>query len=309
EVLKRNGFNTYGISDNLNIGEKQGFDQGFDRLRTFNYQGAPRVNTILKKWKNDIMNNGKYFLYLHYMDPHAPYHQHEPLTIPLKGKKNISISAYDSEIRYVDHHIEEAFNMFDWDKNTLVIITSDHGEGLWDHGVMGHGYTLYREEIQVPLLMLLPVAKHHKEISTNVSTIDILPTVRELVGLSDSKHDEGMSLVPLIYNEKKKPDERFIFSHLWNIVSETHKKIEFKATIYRQIHFMIRSPLKRELYDLYNDKKERNNRFITNRKSARTLESKFNLFMKKCKKYNPESIYYRLSDEKLERLKSLGYIR
>jgi choline-sulfatase len=307
EVLKRNGFKTYGISDNLNIGKKQGFDQGFDRLRTFNYQGAHHLNALLKKWKNDITTGGKYFLYLHYMDPHAPYHQHEPLDKALKGRKNISLAAYNSEIRYVDRHIKEMYELFGWDKNTLLIITSDHGEGLWDHGFMGHGYSLYREEIQVPLLIGLPDSHQKKTISTNVSTIDILPTVRDLVGLPPSRHDEGVSLVPLIGDEKL--EERFIFSHLWNIVSETHKKIEYKATIYQRIHFILRSPSQRELYDLHNDKKERHNRFHISQKSARILESKFKSFMKSCRKYNPESIYYRLSDEKLEKLKSLGYLR
>ena len=309
EVLKRRGFKTYGISDNLNIGEKQGFDQGFDRLLTFSYRGAPHLNSLLKEWKNEIMTGGKYFLYLHYMDPHAPYHQHEPLAQPLQGKKSISLAAYDSEIRFVDRHIKEIYELFGWEKNTLLIITSDHGEGLWDHGFMGHGYTLYREEIQVPLLIMLPDSKKKQEIRSNVSTIDILPTVRELAGLSASKQDAGVSLVPLIEKKKKKAEARFIFSHLWNIDSKSKRKLEFKSTIYRKIHFIWRSPSGRELFNLNDDKKERRNRFSSRQRSARILESKFRLFLKKSKKYNPESVYHRLSDEKLEQLKSLGYVR
>lgn len=309
EVFKRSGFKTYGISDNLNIGEKQGFDQGFDRLQTFNYRGARHVNNLLKKWKDGITTGGKYFLYLHYMDPHAPYHQHEPPTQTLKGKKEISIAAYDSEIGYVDRHIKEVYDSFGWEENTLLIITSDHGEGLWDHGFMGHGYTLYREEIQVPLLITLPDSREKKVVDRNVSTIDILPTVRELVGLPHSRQDEGENLVPLIRGKKTKTEERFIFSHLWNIDTRSRKKIEFQSTIYRNIHFILRVPSGRELYNLNRDKKERRNRFFSNTKSARVLESRYRDFMKKCKKFNPESVYHRLSNEKLEKLKSLGYLR
>lgn len=309
EVFKKNNYKTFGISDNLNIGKKQGFNQGFDRLQTFNYKGAPEVNKILKKWKKEILENGKYFLYLHYMDPHAPYHHRKPWYKPQVGKKNISLEAYDSEIYYVDQYIREAFQLFNWKENTLVIVTSDHGEGLWDHGIMGHGYTLYREEIQVPLLIYLPEKKIFKRISSNVSTIDILPTVRELVGLTSSKNDEGISLLPYVENKKKKPDKRFVFSYLWKLGTEKGDQIEYKSTIYKRLHFMIKSPAERELYDLFTDKKEENNRINSSRKSARYLESKFNIFMKKCKKFNPESVYYKMSKKNIERLKTLGYVK
>jgi arylsulfatase A-like enzyme len=58
EVMKKNGFRTYGVSDNLNIGIKQGFTQGFDRFETFNYNGAPRVNDVLKS-KPEMDRKGK----------------------------------------------------------------------------------------------------------------------------------------------------------------------------------------------------------------------------------------------------------
>jgi choline-sulfatase len=309
EVMKKNGFRTYGVSDNLNIGIKQGFTQGFDRFETFNYNGAPRVNDVLKKWKPEMDRKGKYFLYLHYMDPHAPYHHRKPLFEPNPDKKKMSISAYDSEIHYVDSHLREIFDLFGWKKNTLIIITADHGEGLWDHGTMGHGFTLYREEFQVPLVIFLAEKRTGKVVPANVSTMDILPTIRELTGLAAAKKDQGVSLVPLIRKPENKVEQRFIFSYLWKLGEEKGSDIEFRSVVYKRLHLMMRFPDKRELYDLLRDSGEKNDRFITNQKSARYLELKFSRFYKKCKKFNPESIYYQLNKEKVDKLKTLGYVR
>jgi len=309
EVLKENGYKTYGISDNLNIGKYQGFTQGFDKFKTFGYKGAPVVNNEVLKWKNEILNSGKYFLFIQYMDPHAPYHRRAPWYRPRKDWKEDRISAYDSEISSVDDHIKKLFNTFKWTDNTLFIVTSDHGEGLWEHGHMGHGVSLYKEEIHVPLLIYFKSEKNKaRKIYTVVSTIDILPTVRELLGLPFSKLDEGKSLVPLIKGRKNKLNNRFIFTYLWKKV---RKEIEFKSTIYRNWHFIISPNNKRRLFDWLENKKEHValNKFKQNLKLAKQMEDKFMFFFKNCRKYNKETINYKLTKDKLKKLKSLGYVQ
>lgn len=305
EVLKNAGYNTFGISDNLNIGKKQGFHQGFDKMETYEYEGAPAVNKLLFKWKEEIEKSDKYFLYLHYMDPHAPYFSRKPWYRPQEGRKNISLESYDSEINYVDQYIREAYETFGWDKNTLVIITSDHGEGLWDHGKMGHGFYLYREEIQVPLIIKFPERYGQKRIETNVTTIDILPTVRDALGLSRSEADSGKSLIPLIKGDKDEFEKRYIFSYLWKKVA---KFIEYKATIYKKLHFIKSVENKKELYNMAIDKKEEKNRFLKAFRTAKLLEEKFEEFFKNSKKFTKKSISYKLTKEKLEKLKTLGYV-
>ncbi len=305
EVLKNAGYKTFGISDNLNIGEKQGFTQGFDKFETYMYQKAPNVNATLKKWKNEITNEGKYFLYIHYMDPHAPYHRREPLYVPKEDRQEDMISAYDSEIHYTDEHLKEMFNLFKWEQNTLLIVTSDHGEGLWDHGRMGHGNSLYREEIQVPLLIYFPGGKVSKRLTPLVSTLDILPTVRDIIGLPRDENDEGMSLIPLIEGKEKEFKERHLFPYLWKKVKV---EIEFRSTLHDKWHFIVRMPKKKELYNLIGDKLETRNHFFKGFKIAAGLERKFNEFLKNCKKYKQKSLDIKLDNEKLEKLKSLGYV-
>jgi len=182
----------------------QGFNRGFDKMVTYEYKGAEKVNENLFAWKEEIEKSKKYFLYLHYMDPHGPYHGREPWYKEPENPKLVPLLAYDSEISYVDSYIRKAYNAFGWDKNTIIVVTADHGEGLWDHGRQGHGFSLYREEIQVPLMIHYPGGAEGKKINPNVSTIDILPTLRDIIGLDKSDSDEGWSLLPLISGKEEK---------------------------------------------------------------------------------------------------------
>jgi arylsulfatase A-like enzyme len=349
EVLKENGFQTYGIADNLNIGKRQGFNQGFDKFMTFMYRDAANVNKTAKGWRKKLQANGKYFLYLHYMEPHAPYHPREPWfnryyrpanhtpdkggpnTAPARGhsktgitgedggyqdgtnpasmaeRRKRRIAAYDSEINFADRHIKELFELFQWDKNTLVIVTADHGEGLWDHGMMAHGKTLFREEIQVPLMVYLPGKKIARRVSTNVGTIDILPTIRDLVGLPKDQVYEGASLVPLIdgSDNVQELEKRNLFAYLW---VKTKEEIHWKSTIYKKWHFIIKMPEFRLLYSLLLDQTEQDNKFTRARAAALELEKRFEDFMKTCKKYKQKSARYKLDKKKTDQLKSLGYV-
>ena len=305
EVLKKQGFQTYGVADNLNIDKRQGFTQGFDEFKTFMYRAAPTVNATVKNWQNRLMTRGNYFLYLHYMEPHAPYHPRKPWYKPEKDRRADRISAYDSEINFADQHIKELFELFKWEKNTLVIITSDHGEGLWDHGKMTHGKSLYREEIQVPLMVYLPGGKVTRRVSTNTSTIDILPTIRDVLGLPPDKNDEGVSLVPLMENRPHDLDNRNLYSYLWVKTSNT---IEWKAAIYKKWHFILHMPNAKFLFSLLQDTKEKNNKFFPAYTTATLLEQRFEHFMKTCKKYKQESADYKLDKKETDKLKSLGYV-
>ncbi len=306
EVLKKAGYSTFAISDNFNIGSKQGFDQGFDKMVTYGYKGAEEVNKTLFSWKDEIEKSKKYFLFIQYMDPHGPYHGRKPWFNEPKNRKLTPLLAYESEISYVDSFIRKAYEKFGWDKNTIVVVTADHGEGLWDHGRQGHGYSLYREEIQVPLMIHFPGGPSGKRINPNVTTIDILPTLRELIGLPKSNSDEGWSLVKLINGEEEKYKNRYIFLYLWKRI-EILKEI--KATVFKKFHFQNKLPRKKELFNLVLDKKEKKNLFLKMFKTAKDMEIQFNKFFSSCKKYDKKSVNYKLNKKRLEKLKTLGYVQ
>lgn len=330
EMMKANGYQTYGAADNLNIDKRQGFTQGFDKFRTFMYRRAPNMNDTVKNWREKMISGGKYFLYLHYMEPHAPYHANAPWFASYGGKlpnqyspeeldaqdkderqverRKNRIAAYDSEINYVDQHIKELYELFQWDKNTVLIITADHGEGLWDHGLMGHGKTLFREEIQVPLLVILPDYPGEKRIPTNASNIDIFPTIRDYLKLNDNTHVEGKSLIPLIENNTQaiqEMEKRDLYSHLW---VDTQEKFEWKSTIYKQWHFLMKYPDSMHLYFIKTDPKEQDNKIAQGMQTAQELNNRFDQFRKTCPKSRQITHSLKLDKKETDKLKSLGYI-
>ena len=304
EFLKKYGYLTFGVADNVNIHKKEGFHQGFDILETYNYKQAEhtykRVKALSKKYFKK-----KYFLYIHFMDTHAPYFRREPWYIDRGNDRyNITISSYDSEISYVDKYISKLYKELGWDKNTLLFITSDHGEQFWEHGKMGHGWSVYRQEIQVPLLIHFP-DKKSKRIKVNVSTIDILPTIRDYLGIYLSKVYSGVSLLNIIKDENKYKN-RVLFSHLYKILRTI---TEYRSIIYKNYQLVWKLPKKRSLYNIKFDKIEKNN--IINQVEKRLVSfliNKFVNFYKTCKKYKGVESSYKLTKEKIKKLKSLGYV-
>lgn len=151
------------------------------------------------------------FMWIHYLDPHQPY---EPPTeylpdenppkamgkrfmvanvmkVPLEqtpgvAQRNWVRSLYDAEVRYVDSNIGRFVNTLKelgiYDES-LIILTSDHGEEFWEHGRFEHGHSLYDELVGVPLLIKPPMFAGHKRCDEVVSNGSIMPTVAELCGI------------------------------------------------------------------------------------------------------------------------------
>lgn len=310
EILKTRGYATYGIADNINISKNQGFTQGFDQFKTFSYKRARRVNKILKDWKDKILNNKKYFLYIHYMDPHMPYRTKEK-EVKSHVKESESLSEYDLEIAYVDAHLKELYSIFNWEKNTLLLITSDHGEGFGEHGTFGHALTLYREEINVPLMIKLPNSGTAARIKGNHSTLDILPTICDFIGLPRFRDHQGISLMPYIKKNDLDITDRNIYSHLFCHMGKDKKNwgIDWKAVIHENWHYIYKTPIKKEeMYDLNSDKLETENLSIKNKIISRKLKTELMNFLQNCKKYKEQEVYLFLKQKRNQDLKTLGYL-
>ena len=134
------------------------------------YQDAATVTRVADDWLTRHKDS-RFFLLLHYMDPHDPYFPH-----PYTGEAIARVESdnpdpalakhmrelYDGEIRFTDEHIGEVEAKLRelglWD-DTLIVITADHGEEFHEHGGWWHGTTLYEEQIHVPLLVKWPKGK------------------------------------------------------------------------------------------------------------------------------------------------------
>ncbi|HJW94117.1 MAG TPA: sulfatase-like hydrolase/transferase, partial [Thermoanaerobaculia bacterium] len=189
-------------------------------------------------------------------EPHTPYEPPEPFKSRYK-------SAYDGEIASADSIVGDFFSYLKdqglYDKS-LIILLSDHGEGLGDHKETEHGIFLYREALQVPLMMKLPgQAMKGVSIATPVELSDVFPTILAMCGAGQAGYAAGsaaphsVSLLDVIdgrtahrqiYSETLFPKFHYGWSDLHSLIDDNHHYIQAPRP---------------ELYDLAGDSAEKNN--------------------------------------------------
>jgi arylsulfatase A-like enzyme/tetratricopeptide (TPR) repeat protein len=253
-ALKERGYTTGGFVSAYVLREQTGFSQGFDHYDDELPPASPTLplgqvqrpgpDTVAaaSRWI-DGRASAKFFLFVHIYEPHRPYAPPAPFN---------SGNAYDGEVDYSDtiigrllDHLRER-GLYD---SATIALFSDHGEGLGDHGEDEHGIFLYRETIQVPLVVKLPGGRGgNRRVATPVQLIDLYSTVLDVTG-DVPPGQRGRSLMPLlentggiaeagIYSESLTPRYHFGWSELYALTDERYR--------------LIRAP-KDELFDVTQD--------------------------------------------------------
>jgi arylsulfatase A-like enzyme/Tfp pilus assembly protein PilF len=152
------------------------------------------------------MEDEPFFLFLHYFDPHSPYDPPPPFSriepSVFIGSQEYLNQLYDGEVAYLDLHIGRLIRGLRERgllSNTLIVLTSDHGEGLGGHGEMTHAYYVYEGTLRVPLIYSMPGRLPEGMVSQDLARLtDVLPTILDLLGLESRHHPEieGTSLYP-----------------------------------------------------------------------------------------------------------------
>lgn len=224
EMMKAAGYRTFCLADNQNICERVGFSRGFDHFVSYSYRGGAELTQEALDWKDELRGgDSPYFLYMQYMDPHKPYHVQEPY-YQVEGtvaKGYVKPAArYDSELRYTDELLKNLFEELEIGPNTLVIVTADHGEEFGDHGQTGHDQGLHEELVHVPFFIVGRNAAGELDfepgrVSRHVSTLDVMPTLRELLDRPAAEFAEGFSVADALRGARTEPKgaERPVFSH------------------------------------------------------------------------------------------------
>ena len=196
-LLSEQGYQTGAVVGGPWMKRIFGLDRGFE---TYDEEGIGDVNGRLA---SEVTTAGleflettesPFFLFLNYFDPHGPYEAPAPFGGSFGQEPS---DRYDEEILYMDHHIgrllgEMKKGLFE---DNLILVTADHGELLGEHGEMGHGASLFEEEIRVPFLVKYPGDEVEPGRSGEpVHHVDVLPLVLERLGLSPS----GRSRHPLL---------------------------------------------------------------------------------------------------------------
>lgn len=198
-------------------------------------------------------NDQPFFLWLHFMAPHAPYLAHDD-----QARGGSDEARYDSELRYVDAQIEKllagltAQGAMD---NTIVILHGDHGEEFRDHGGQYHATTLYQEQVRVPLAIAVPERVRSSltaRVDSPVSLLDITPTVVDLLGIETRAELMGRSLAGPMLGRPQ--DARTIFLQCNRFSDELRGAVDWPWKLIED-----RTAGTLELYELQADPFERNN--------------------------------------------------
>jgi len=305
-LLARDGYATAGFISAYVLRRETGIAQGFasydDALPATSPEKATgevqrdgaQTLAAAEAWLAG-RSDSKWFLFLHLYEPHSPYE-------PPDRFKRFS-DPYDGEIAYADEIvgrlIETLKRRDDYDR-ALIVLLSDHGEGLGDHGEMEHGIFLYSETTRVPLVVRLPGAKHAgRRVTQPVQHIDLLPTILEELGATGLAGLRGRSLVPVfggaavadagLYAEALYPRYHFGWSELYALTDARYR--------------FIRAP-KDELYDIAEDRGERRN-VAAERESTRVaMRQALERLMAGASIDAPAQV----SSEAREQLKALGYV-
>src|SRR5262249_3970778 len=302
QMLRDRGFATAGIVSAYVLRKETGISQGFDyfdgemptasateAIGQVQRDGA-QSEALAEKWLAGV-GTSRAFLFLHLYEPHKPYAPPERFS---------DYSPYDGEIAYADEIVGKLMKYLKshqlYDRSTIVLV-SDHGEGLGDHGEQEHGLFVYDEAIHVPLIVKQESnAGAGRRVADVVQHIDIVPTILDFVKAPAAGQLRGRSLKPLldgadhlppapVYSEALYARYHFGWSELTALTDGRYRYIK-------------------ELCDLERDGKERTNIAEERAPLSQAMRAALDRVAAGATIQAPAEI----SAEARERLQALGYV-
>lgn len=335
EALKLKGYFNIAIVDNANLSKKFNFDQGFDRyIEAWNEISAKEESTpyLTRQVLKFLGENRQspFFLWVHYVETHNPYlppaefvesrpqgrliKNIEPKTIAGNFKylqdnstEGFFIAQYDGAVKYIDAEFQKILDVIKqrgYDKNSIILLSSDHGEELGEHNYFfNHGPLTFNSSIRVPLIISIP-GVDSRRIRYPVSLMDIYPTLLDKVGLVPPYEIQGRNLL-----EKSKDRFLLIRGHPGS-----------RAVVYGKFHLIrIEEPLAKELglaedyfFDLWKDPGEKDNIIQSEKTRQRLMDERYLEFFNRYRSYGEFDALEKqppLSKKELEQLRTLGYIQ
>jgi arylsulfatase A-like enzyme/Flp pilus assembly protein TadD len=311
-VLKERGYATGAVIGSAVLDSRFGLNRGFDfyydhfdfsRLQESNLDAMERPGNVVADVTLDWLSKNyqkKFFLWMHLYDPHYPYHPPAPYSDEYKDRP------YDGEIAFADAQVGRVIrflkekNLY---RNTLIVLSGDHGESLGEHGEKTHGFFIYNATLHVPLIFHLPDSKLGKTVADLVSLADLMPTVLQLLKTVIPAQVQGRTLLPLMA-PKKQDKSRSLYAETF--LPRLHFNwSELRGVETENYHF-IDAP-KPELYDLAKDPAETQNLFPQKKAVAEELRSRLAELIRQYSAGQELSEKTGLDPALMERLKSLGY--
>ncbi|MFQ6082760.1 MAG: sulfatase [Methanosarcinales archaeon] len=286
------------------------------------YTRANYVNNILfpllDKYKKENL-----FVFINYLDPHDPYFPKNSITkysryslkngfvrnlkhwqrpnLNEKQWENLQ-DLYNQELLYLDKYLGKLFNRLKrlnlWD-DTIIIITSDHGELLGEKGLLGHAIALYENEIKIPMMIRYPkMFPQNYVVEDLIQTVDIVPTILETLNIKIPDGIHGKSLLSVLKETDEIKKRRFAFSLQFSYRSIRDKNWKYFRNLENGIE---------ELYNIKNDPNELNDIAGDKQDILSQLSKTLNVYIQKYEEGQLKSTSN--NDERRELLRSLGYIK
>jgi choline-sulfatase len=318
EVFKSRGYSTAAFVSSFVLNSMWGLSRGFDFYDdAINPQDAKsEMQPSLERRASETIDravrwldgqrSGRFFVWLHLYDPHAPYSPPEPF------QSRFRAHPYDGEVAYTDEQLGRFMTFLDRHglyASSLIVLASDHGEGLGEHGEQQHGLFIYNSTVRVPLILKPPAdfKPSQGSISQVVNTVDIAPTLTQFCRFpsKDSASFQGRSLLPLLessspgaprqgYSESLYPRSSFGWHSLHGVETERYHYIEVP---------------REELYDLEQDPDETRNLLAQKPALAGSLREDLRALVARYGRPAERGQAAAVVDlEKLRALRSLGYV-
>ncbi len=264
--LSRHGWTTAAVTEDAFVGAPYGFPRGFDRYRELKQTVAagnevspgmitptgygPRTFRTAEHWLED---NGErlFFLFVHTYQMHGPRRPEAPWRdlfpsslAPGQTQRSPEfhdLGRYDALVRQVDSLVGGLLDTVASQglaRETIVVVTSDHGEAFFEHGTAGHGHFVWEEETRVPLLFYAPGLLPPRVVAEPVGLVDLVPTVLDLVGLPVPAGLDGRSLAGALEHGSPLPLDRALYVEpapgafravrdaRWKIVRDAESKVD-----------------------------------------------------------------------------------
>ncbi|MBN1272684.1 MAG: sulfatase [Candidatus Aminicenantes bacterium] len=355
EAFRNRKYTTAGFHANPIISSRHNFQQGFETYQELPLNECDKIADTFLGWLSEHKNK-TFFAYLHFMDNHLPYDPPEEIlgilepegTLSSMTGRNIAftmrmmtviglsaedrqhlINLYDAELIDFDRQFQkilasvERYGIAD---NTIIVLTADHGEELWDHGGFEHGHSVYNELLHVPMIIKGPQLPA-KRISPFVQMLDVFPSLMALTGkpippglrgkdftgllLDDKNNDRDIIAEATLYDVQKNA----LIKNGWKLIHNTG--IFFEDTFLSlgdMTSFFSPEPEESyELYDLRTDFQEKNNLILKQPDIVRILKNRFQLILSPLYHHSVQKKEKKSEDKirekKLKDLKSLGYIK
>jgi arylsulfatase A-like enzyme/tetratricopeptide (TPR) repeat protein len=318
EVLSREGYQTGAFIGAFVLDGRWGLNQGFgdyddqfdlSRFKHLDLAAVQRpgdqVMDAALRWLEGH-KGGPFFAWVHLYDAHSPYEPPEPFLSEFRPRGPAGL--YDGEIAFADQQVGRCVSWLQkagLDRRTILVVVGDHGEALGHHGEGTHGYFVYDDVLHVPLVVAAPFDElDGVRVDSQVSLVDVFPTVLALAGIEPKVLVHGRSLLPSMlhpkeqpnvyaYSESMPPSLQFGWSALYSLRSPRYK--------------LIQAP-RPELFDLVADPGEATNVLGQHRELAREMGRELDRLMAETSRDAPAPEAANLDKETAERLAALGYV-